>query len=199
MRVSESLPCSHLGKSNLGPSSRQGQDPTTPFTPNSPPFKSSGLAFYPPNVEGEKKKTSHPQRVPPRFPPTPSWSRQKTCYAQKQGKVFAVRNGSQLAPAGWTGRSSAKGRAGIPTLSETLAEGQRPQAHPRLRPWAKATCAGPLTLRGSKTLGRGQVIHSPTSRCLGSPWPRDDGSTPREAATPPAAFPPSESPLAQNT
>lgn len=63
----------------------------------------------------------------------------------------------------------------------------------------KGNLYGPLTLRGSKTLGRGQVIHSPTSRCLGSPWPRDDGSRPREAATPPAAFPPSESPLAQNT
>lgn len=38
-----------------------GPGSNTPFTPNSPPSKSSGLAFYPPNVEGEKnKKTSHP-------------------------------------------------------------------------------------------------------------------------------------------
>lgn len=129
----------------------------TPCTPNSPPSKSSTLAYYRPNVEGERigKLLTHQGFLYA----SPCWSRSEPCSAQKQGKVFAVGNGSQLRQ----GRQKifAKGRVGIPILSETLAEGQRPQAHaqPRLR---QRQSLQPLTFHGSRTLGREQVIHSPT-------------------------------------
>lgn len=165
----------------------------TPCTPNSPPSKSSTLAYYRPNVEGERigKLLTYQGFLYA----SPCWSRPEPCNAQKQGKVFAVGNGSQLGQ----GRQKifAKGRVGIPILSETLAEGQRPQVHtrPRLR---QRQSLQPPHLPWLQDVGAGagdSLSHLPPR----APRVRDDGSTPREAATPPAAFPPSESPLAQKT
>lgn len=101
VRISESLPCSHLGKSNFGPSSRQGQDltPRLPLTLH--PSRAPVWPFTLPTWKAKRiRKLLTPKGSSALHPPTPSWSRQKTCYAQKQRKVFAVGNGSQLAPAG---------------------------------------------------------------------------------------------------
>lgn len=86
-------------------------------------------------------------------------------------------------------------RAGVPILSATLAVGQRLHPH-ACQPRAKPGGPSPSAAQGAP--GRGWVIKSPPPGARTPWWPWGDGSTPREAAPPPAAFPRSESPLEQN-
>lgn len=139
--------------------------------------------------QGSRKLLTGPG-LPPHFPLVEP--AETSLGPGERAKLF-LRRKLKPASAGWTGRSSAKGKSPHP-----LCDPSRGATSPSTTRPAQGKVRGPSRSAAAGALGRGWVMQSPSPGARTPWWPWGDGSTPWAAAPPPAAFPRSESPLAQN-
>lgn len=144
--------------------------------PPPPPPRAPALASFPPNLEkqnlpplfGRQKKkarlkeTSHPPGFPLHFPLLEA-AEASLCPGRRGKLALTVGNRSRPRLGGQEGP---RPRAGAPTRSATLAEGQHPHSHTCP---AQGKVCGPLTRRRSRSAGAGVGDSVPHPRMPGLP------------------------------